>query len=158
MSSLLAVDAINRAIGDFLVGLSVQRHANRKAGRGIISDDLNAGNRLAPRPLSYGIKALLSERGVAQSYFFPIRHPPNIRPSSAIRVQKRPPRPERWFWVRNPQLRPFFDLSGSGPVGRMKSFCLVGEAIFPPPEIILKPTLRTVGQRMPEGIVPRQHP
>jgi len=103
MSSLLAVDAINRAIGDFLVGLSVQRHANRKAGRGVISDDWNAGNRLAPRPLSYGLKALLSESGVAQSYCFPIRHPANVRLSfSNPSAKKRPPQPVS---LRRPRFR-----------------------------------------------------
>src|SRR4030088_272730 len=47
MSSLLTPDAIDRAIGDFLVGLPVQRPPDRKTARCVISNDLNAANRLA---------------------------------------------------------------------------------------------------------------
>ena len=49
MSSPLALDVDNRAIGDFLVGLPVQRHPDGKAARLIASNDLNAGNGLKPR-------------------------------------------------------------------------------------------------------------
>jgi hypothetical protein len=42
MSSLLALDANDRAIGDFLVGLPVQRHPDRKTDRCVTSNNLNA--------------------------------------------------------------------------------------------------------------------
>jgi hypothetical protein len=47
MSSLLTLDAIDRAIGDFLVGLSVQRHPDRKTARCFIPNYVNAANGLA---------------------------------------------------------------------------------------------------------------
>jgi hypothetical protein len=66
MSSLLALHAIDRAIGDFLVGLSVQRHPDRKtAARYLISNDVNSAYGLASRPLSNSLQALLSESPVA---------------------------------------------------------------------------------------------
>ena len=65
MSSLLALDANDRAIGDFLVGLLVQRHPDRKTDRCVTSNNLNATNGLAPGPMSNGIQALSSERPVA---------------------------------------------------------------------------------------------
>jgi hypothetical protein len=65
LPSLLTLDAIDRAIGDFLVGLAVQRHPDRKAAGCFISNDLNAANGLAPRPLSNSLQALLSESPVA---------------------------------------------------------------------------------------------
>jgi hypothetical protein len=37
MSSLLTLNAIDRAIGDFLVGLPVQRRPDRKTARCVIS-------------------------------------------------------------------------------------------------------------------------
>src|SRR5216117_2220664 len=61
MSSLLTLDAIDRAIGDFLVGLPVQRPPDRKPARCVISNNLNAANRLAPRPLPNGLQALVSK-------------------------------------------------------------------------------------------------
>jgi hypothetical protein len=70
MPSLLALNADHRAIGDFLVGLPVQRHPDRKADRRIISNDLNAANGFAPGPLSDGLQALLSESPVAHSRCF----------------------------------------------------------------------------------------
>jgi hypothetical protein len=74
MPPLLALDAIDRAIGNFLVGLSVQRHADGKAAWRSLPNDLEAGNGLAPRPLPDGVKALLSENPVAQSDRSPFRH------------------------------------------------------------------------------------
>jgi hypothetical protein len=74
MPPLLTLDAIDRAIGNFLVGLSVQRHADGKAAGCSMSNDLNAGYGLAPRPLPDGLKALLSESPVAQSECPPLRH------------------------------------------------------------------------------------
>jgi len=47
MSSLLALNADDCAIGDFLVGLPVQRHPDGKAARLIASKDLNAAHGLA---------------------------------------------------------------------------------------------------------------
>ena len=74
MSSLLALDAGDRAIGDFLVGLPVQRPPDRKTARCVISNNLNAANRLAPRPLPNGLQALFSKSPVAHSDCFPLRH------------------------------------------------------------------------------------
>ena len=67
LSSLLALDADHRAIGDFHVGLPIQRHPNRKAAGRIVSKDLNATNGLTARPLSNGVQAFFSERRVGQS-------------------------------------------------------------------------------------------
>ena len=78
MSSLLALDEVDRAIGDFFVGLPVQRHPDRKPARCVISNNLNAANGLAPRPLSNGLQALFSENPVAHSDCFPLRHVANI--------------------------------------------------------------------------------
>ena len=64
MSPLLALNAIDRAIGDLRVGLAVQRHPDRKAARRIGPDDLNGANGLAPGPLSDGFQALLSQSTV----------------------------------------------------------------------------------------------
>jgi len=61
MSSLLTLDAIDRAIGDFLVGLPIQRPPDRKTARCVISNNLNAADRLAPRPLPNGLQALFEE-------------------------------------------------------------------------------------------------
>ena len=65
MSSLLTLDAIDRAIGDFLVGLPVQCPPDRKTARCVISNNLNAANRLAPRPLPNGLQALFLKSPVA---------------------------------------------------------------------------------------------
>jgi hypothetical protein len=78
MSSLLALDEVDRAIGDFFVGLPVHRHPDRKPARCVISNNLNAANGLAPRPLSNGLQALFSESPVAHSDCFPFRHAANI--------------------------------------------------------------------------------
>src|SRR5260370_39215996 len=84
MPSLLTPDVIDRAIGDLLVGLTVQRHPDRKTARCFISNNLNAANGLAPGPLSNGLQALLSEGPVAQSDRLRLRH------AKAAKV--RPPR------------------------------------------------------------------
>ena len=74
MSSLLALDANDRAIGDFLVGLPVQRHPDRKTDPCVTSNNLNATNGLAPGPLSNGLQALFSESLVAHRDRFVFRH------------------------------------------------------------------------------------
>jgi hypothetical protein len=66
MSSLLTLDAIDRAIGDFLVGPSVQRPPDRKSARCVISDNLNDANGLAPGPpMSNGLQTFFSKSSVA---------------------------------------------------------------------------------------------
>jgi hypothetical protein len=79
MSSLLTLDAIDRAVGDFLVGLPVQRPPDRKLARCVFSNNLNAANRLAPRPLPNGLQAFFSKSPVAalrllQCVDFGVRH------------------------------------------------------------------------------------
>ena len=74
MSSLLALDANDRAIGDFLVGLPVRVTRTRKTDRCVTSNDLDATNGLAPGPLSNGLQALFSESTIAQSDCFEFRH------------------------------------------------------------------------------------
>jgi len=61
MSSLFTLNELDRTIGDFLVGLAVQRHPDRKTARGAFSNDLNAGNGVTSRPLPNSIQALFSE-------------------------------------------------------------------------------------------------
>ena len=58
MPPLLALDAIDGAIRNSLVGLSIQRHVDDKAARRSLPNDLDAGNGLAPRPLPDGVQAL----------------------------------------------------------------------------------------------------
>jgi hypothetical protein len=65
MPALLALNADDGTVSGFLVGLPIQGHADRKACRRVVSDDLNARNGLAPGPMSNGIQALSSERPVA---------------------------------------------------------------------------------------------
>jgi hypothetical protein len=43
MSALFTLNELDRTIGDFRVGLAVQRHPDRKTARGVFSNDLNAG-------------------------------------------------------------------------------------------------------------------
>jgi hypothetical protein len=74
ISSLLALNAGHRAIGKSLVGRSIQRHSNRKAAGRIGSDDLNATNGLAARPLPHGFKAFFTESRIAQSDRFDVLH------------------------------------------------------------------------------------
>jgi hypothetical protein len=50
LPSLLALNVDHRAIGGLHVGLPVQRHLDRKTGRRVVSNDLNAGNGLTPWP------------------------------------------------------------------------------------------------------------
>ena len=73
-SSLLALDAIDRAIGGFFVGRSVQRHPDRKCAARVVPDDLNGADGFAPGPLSNGLQALLSQRPVAQPDCLRLRH------------------------------------------------------------------------------------
>ena len=61
----LALNADHRPIGSLYVGLAVQRHPDRRAGRRIASNDLNTGNGLTPRPLTNRLKAFLPESPVA---------------------------------------------------------------------------------------------
>src|SRR5271163_1790588 len=49
LPSLLALNADQRAVGGLHVGVPVQRHPDRKTGRRVASNDLNAGNGLKPR-------------------------------------------------------------------------------------------------------------
>jgi len=74
MSSLLALNVDERAVCDFLVGLPVQRHPDRKVARLIASNDLDATHGLAPGPLSNGLQALFSESSIAQSDCLAFRH------------------------------------------------------------------------------------
>ena len=87
MPPLLALDAVDRTIGNFLVGLSVQRHPDGKAARRSLPNDLDAGNGLAPRPLPDGVQALLSERPVAQSERPPLGHGTAVKVSRLGRQQ-----------------------------------------------------------------------
>lgn len=80
MPSLLALHAIDGAVGGFLVGLSIQRDPDRKTAGHIVPDDLNAADGLAAGPLSNGLQALLSESSVAQSDRDRFRH--TMRPRS----------------------------------------------------------------------------
>ena len=50
MSALFTPNELDRTIGDFRVGLVVQRHPDRKAARGVFSNDLNTGNQGDPAP------------------------------------------------------------------------------------------------------------
>jgi hypothetical protein len=74
MSSLLALDATDCAIGNFFVGLPVQRDPDRKTTRWLVSNYLNTANGLAPRPLSNSLQALLAESPVARSDRLRLRH------------------------------------------------------------------------------------
>jgi hypothetical protein len=65
MPALLTLDAGHRTISDSLVCLSVQGDTDRKAGRAIVPNDLNAADCLAAGPLSDGLQALFSESSVA---------------------------------------------------------------------------------------------
>jgi len=65
MPSLLTLDAIDGAIGDFLVGRPVQYHPDRKTARCRVSKNLNAANGLAAGPLPDSVQAFLSESPVA---------------------------------------------------------------------------------------------
>jgi hypothetical protein len=73
MSAFLALAEIDRAIGEFPVGLAVQRDPDRKSARRS-AKDLYRTNGLAPGPLPNGLYALLSESLVAQSDCLGLRH------------------------------------------------------------------------------------
>jgi hypothetical protein len=64
--ALVALDAVNRLISQPAVGFAIQRNANGKTAGLITSNDLNAGHRLAARPLPDGIEALFSQSLVFQ--------------------------------------------------------------------------------------------
>jgi hypothetical protein len=51
MPPLLTLDVVDRAVGYSLLGLSVQRHADRKAARSSIANEVNAADGLALRPM-----------------------------------------------------------------------------------------------------------
>jgi hypothetical protein len=72
--SFLALDAGHGAIGDSLVGLSIQGYPNRKAARRATSDDLNATIGLAARPLPYSLKAFFAECPIVQADRFDVLH------------------------------------------------------------------------------------
>ena len=71
---LLALDATDRAIGKLLVGVSVERHPDRKAARRFSPDDVNGADALATRPLPDGVEALLAQRPVVQPDCLRFRH------------------------------------------------------------------------------------
>jgi hypothetical protein len=74
MSSFLTLNADHRTISDSLVGLSVQGDTDRKAGRAIVPNDLNAADCLAAGPLSNGFQAIFPESPVAHSDCFEFHH------------------------------------------------------------------------------------
>jgi hypothetical protein len=61
LSSLLTLNAPNRAICDLLIGLGVQRHPHRKATRRVFTNYLDAGNGLTPGPLSDRFEAFFAQ-------------------------------------------------------------------------------------------------
>jgi hypothetical protein len=61
LSALLALETADGAIRSSLGGLSVQRDPHRKASWRLASNDLKGAYGLTSRPLSNGLKALLSE-------------------------------------------------------------------------------------------------
>jgi hypothetical protein len=67
MPSFLALDAVDGAICCSLVCLPVQCHFDREPAPGVVSNDLDAANGLAPGPLSDLLEALFSESPVAHS-------------------------------------------------------------------------------------------
>jgi hypothetical protein len=74
ISSLLSLNAEHCAIGDFGIGAAVKRDPDRKTGRRVVADDLNARYRLASWPLLNCRKALLAESCVGQSNRVSIHH------------------------------------------------------------------------------------
>jgi hypothetical protein len=74
LPSLFALNAIDRAIGGLDVGVPVQRHPDRKSGRRVASDDLNAGNSLAPGPKPNCLKAFLAESPIPDANCFESHH------------------------------------------------------------------------------------
>jgi hypothetical protein len=74
LSSLLTLNASNRAICDLLIGLGVQCHPHRKATRRVFANYLDAGNGLTPGPLPDRIEAFFAQGPVVQSDCFRFRH------------------------------------------------------------------------------------
>jgi hypothetical protein len=66
IAPFLTLDGTHRAVGTPTICVTIQRHPNREATV-VLPDDLNAGDGLAARPLSDGVKALFPQSGVAQS-------------------------------------------------------------------------------------------
>jgi hypothetical protein len=97
--SLLALNAGHRAIGDSLVGLSIQRYPNRKAPRPAVSDDLNATNGLAARPMPHGLKAFFAKRPVAQSDRFEFHHLKTNGKKATYRDVRGNPTIGRFAWL-----------------------------------------------------------
>jgi hypothetical protein len=64
LPALLALHADHRSIGGLHIGLSIQRHPDRKPSGGVVSNNPNAGNRLAPGPQTNRLKAFLPEGSV----------------------------------------------------------------------------------------------
>jgi hypothetical protein len=100
---LLALNAFDGTVRDFRIGAAVQRHPDRKTGRRVVSDDLDASHRLASRPVANGFQAFLSERPVGQSNRVSIRHVcirakkdcrsrliPTVKAWSAVRAEMTP--------------------------------------------------------------------
>jgi hypothetical protein len=81
---LLTLNVVGRAIGDSLLGLPVQRHADRKAAWSCIANDVNGAHGLASGPLSDGLQALLSESRVAQSECLRLDHLAAVKFSRAF--------------------------------------------------------------------------
>jgi hypothetical protein len=67
MPSFLALNAFHRSIGGFLIGAPVQSHPHRKTGPCVVSNDLDAANRLASRPLPNCVQTFFSESRVIES-------------------------------------------------------------------------------------------
>jgi hypothetical protein len=65
LPSFLSLDASDRAIGRFHVGVSIQRYPDGKFPQLVISNNLNAGDGLTTRPLPDSLKALLAKSAVA---------------------------------------------------------------------------------------------
>jgi|ERR1700722_12032772 hypothetical protein len=108
MPSLLTLDADHRTISDSPVCISVQGDTDRKAGRAIVPNDLNAADCLAAGPLSNGLQALFPESSVAHSDRFEFRHLKQIMETKGAatagkvrRRQENRPNEETW---RNPCL------------------------------------------------------
>src|SRR5258708_89656 len=74
LPSLLALNADDRAISNFLVCLPVQGHPDRKITRPVVSNDSNTADGFTARPLSNRLQALLSESPVAYPDGFEFHH------------------------------------------------------------------------------------
>ena len=65
LPSFLSLNANDRAISRFHVGISVERYPDRKFPWSVISKNLNARDGLTTRPLPDGLKALFPESPIA---------------------------------------------------------------------------------------------